>query len=510
MVGRPFLIVLFFFIVSCAQVGNITGGDKDVFAPRIVEEKSTQNGQTSFNEKVITIEFDEYFKLNNPVKNIRLVPDDAKISASVNKKTLSLQLEGELQPNTTYAIYFNKAIKDITEGNDSIFQFVFSTGVQIDSLSYSGKIIDAKTNKPLKDLTVILKSESNPDVRRFASSNSTGEFLFSYLPRGNYSVVAIDDKNLNTEHDEHERIGFQNTEFFKLPNSIQDSIPIRVFTPKEKVKFNSRFLGDYVIGVGSNYALNENTSFFVNNQIIERESILNLSPDSILVYLEDSSSIVDLIIKQLDISDTIRLRNSFKKQSSFKLNKIPSYSYLPQDSIKYFTTDKLIDAGKFYLLSKEDTLEITPYLNNNLLYIPCVNILAGDYNLVVDQNQIRTKHGGNLKYQESITIQDTSRLCSIDVSFKGFSGSIGVRLIKDKNILEELWVDAKIDVISFNKLTSGEYTFEIIEDLNSNSCWDTGDFNLRLQPEPIHHYSKPTKLRSGWSSSIELHNNLNE
>ncbi len=40
-------------------------------------------------------------------------------------KTLQLDLESNLAENTTYSLYLNGAVKDITEGNDSLIQMYF-------------------------------------------------------------------------------------------------------------------------------------------------------------------------------------------------------------------------------------------------------------------------------------------------------------------------------------------------------------------------------------------------
>ena len=69
---------------------------------------------------------------------------------------MTIELNNELLPNTTYTISFNHAVQDITEKNDSIFQFVFSTGDYIDSLSVEGRATAAFTNIPEKGFLVAL------------------------------------------------------------------------------------------------------------------------------------------------------------------------------------------------------------------------------------------------------------------------------------------------------------------------------------------------------------------
>ena len=51
-------------LVSCAQIVPLTGGDKDIKAPKEVESTPI-NGATNFIETEIVVEFNEFIRLNN-------------------------------------------------------------------------------------------------------------------------------------------------------------------------------------------------------------------------------------------------------------------------------------------------------------------------------------------------------------------------------------------------------------------------------------------------------------
>ena len=108
--GFIFLLLL----SSCAQVGTITGGEKDVTAPKI-KKRSIPEGAVNFNSNEISLDFDEYFQLVQSQGNIAIVPPDALISSKVNKKRLTLSWSEQLKPATTYRIYLNSAVKDVSE-----------------------------------------------------------------------------------------------------------------------------------------------------------------------------------------------------------------------------------------------------------------------------------------------------------------------------------------------------------------------------------------------------------
>jgi hypothetical protein len=146
---KYFLVTIVFIISACAQINDLTGGANDDYAPQIDSAKSfPYNGQTNFEGDRVVLKFEEYITLVKPNDNILITPrPEVAPIISAHNKTLEIQFVTPLQENTTYTINFNRAIADITEKNDSIFQYVFSTGNYIDSLSISGNVKDAFTNK---------------------------------------------------------------------------------------------------------------------------------------------------------------------------------------------------------------------------------------------------------------------------------------------------------------------------------------------------------------------------
>jgi hypothetical protein len=50
----------------------------------------------------------------------------------------------------------------------------------------------------------------------------------------------------------------------------------------------------------------------------------------------------------------------------------------------------------------------------------------------------------------------------------------------------------------------GAYTLRVIEDLNHNNRWDTGNYWLHLQPEKIYNYNDQINLRENWDLEVEM------
>ena len=148
MLAFRYLIISVLLTSACAQVGSISGGAKDVIAPRI-EACNPCDGDLNAKVEQMTIEFNEFVKLQNPTENIILLPANVEYEYSLKGKTLQIDFQEKLKENTTYSLYLNEAIKDITEGNDSLIQIAFSTGAEIDknnayfivSDGYTGKLV---------------------------------------------------------------------------------------------------------------------------------------------------------------------------------------------------------------------------------------------------------------------------------------------------------------------------------------------------------------------------------
>ena len=106
--------------------------------------------------------FDEYIDLKDVRKNL-IVSPVPKIMPTVNShlKVITIEIKDTLQPNTTYALNFGRAVTDVNEGNVlKNFTYVFSTGNYIDSCSYSGRVIMAYTGKPDSTLIAMLHDQT--------------------------------------------------------------------------------------------------------------------------------------------------------------------------------------------------------------------------------------------------------------------------------------------------------------------------------------------------------------
>jgi len=131
-------------LYSCASIGRPEGGAYDETPPRFVGS-SPAPGALNNTRKKVTIEFDEFIKLEKPGEKIVISPPQVQQpEIKANGKKVVITLQDSLKPNTTYTIDFSDAIQDNNEGNPlPDFGFTFSTGTNLDSMVVSGTVLNA-------------------------------------------------------------------------------------------------------------------------------------------------------------------------------------------------------------------------------------------------------------------------------------------------------------------------------------------------------------------------------
>ncbi|MCH2022320.1 MAG: Ig-like domain-containing protein [Saprospiraceae bacterium] len=230
------------FAISCAEPSMPKGGPQDKQAPRINPQRySTPNKSTNFVDKQIILTFDEWIKLQGAYSQLIISPPlKEKPDIKVRNKSLVLQWSEELKDSTTYTVNFGDAVRDITENNITPnLKFVFSTGPFLDSLKCSGQIVDAITNKPVKDVLVMLyqnKEDSIPLTQKpyyFSKTGENGLFEIENIKVQSYRMFALDDKNNNYKYDlPNEKIAFFDSSFL-INDSIQPAFRLRMFQERQ-------------------------------------------------------------------------------------------------------------------------------------------------------------------------------------------------------------------------------------------------------------------------------------
>jgi hypothetical protein len=140
-------------------------------------------------------------------------PMKKKPRVFIKGKAVEVEFDEKLKDSTTYTFYFQDAIKDLNEGNIiPNFQFVFSTGPVIDSLSVTGNVYNAKNLEIPEKTEVLLHKELEDSAvtkhlpQYIARVDPTGYFRFDNVSPGTYRLFGLKEtdnsKNYNLPDEE--------------------------------------------------------------------------------------------------------------------------------------------------------------------------------------------------------------------------------------------------------------------------------------------------------------------
>jgi hypothetical protein len=213
------VLPVFILIAACAKVSSPTGGPRDKEPPYVVKSLPV-NGAINFKEKRIAITFNEYVALDKITDKFMVSPPmKKKPRIFLRKKSVIVEYEDNLRDSTTYTFYFQDAIRDLNEGNPiENYQFVFSTGSVIDSLSVTGNVYNALDLDPPEATLVLLHKDlaDSAVIKRLpdyiSKVDKKGYFRIDNVKGGTYRLYALKDadnsKNFNLADEE---MGFMNS-----------------------------------------------------------------------------------------------------------------------------------------------------------------------------------------------------------------------------------------------------------------------------------------------------------
>ncbi len=223
------LFISILLISGCAKIAAPPGGPKDEEPPKI-KKSVPENYSTNFDQKTIKIDFDEHVVLKEVNQKLIISPpllENPEIR--MKGKSLIIEIEEELYENTTYTFNFNDAIVDLNESNPFVnFQYVFSTGDELDSLKFGGEIVNAFNLSVPEEVHVLLYDDlSDSAIYKHkplyvSKADENGNFLIQNLKADTFQIFALQDANLDFLYDLEEYVGFSDSLVFLSAETQQD------------------------------------------------------------------------------------------------------------------------------------------------------------------------------------------------------------------------------------------------------------------------------------------------
>jgi uncharacterized protein (DUF2141 family) len=449
------LVKMDMMLSGCAQIMAPTGGPKDTIPPKLLTVVPAQK-TTNFTGKKITLTFNEYVQLDQLQENLLVNPTPVIPPLIDYKfKTVTIKIRDTLKPNTTYSIDLGNSIQDLNEGNPfREYKYVFSTGPTIDTLSYQGKVIIARTGKTdstiraylyksMDDSAVILHK---PDY--IAKLNGEGNFRFSNIAPGKYKLYALRDNNGSRTYDSKEET-FAFADSAVTPTTRGDSITLYAYAYEKPIATATQQSATAPKGA---------------EKVLKFQTKLSSEPQELLSPL------------------TIEFSNKLKTPDLSKIR----------------ITDTLFNAVGGIRREIDSTSRIvtltTPWTENQ------------DYRLIVSKDLGADTAGATLAKSDTIRFRTKreSEYGSVKLNFKNVD-------LTRKPVLQFVTND---QVSKSYPLTSlqwsapmfppGIYDLRILYDKNGNGKWDAGIYEKKIQPELVTPVTKQLTVRANWDNEMEI------
>ena len=517
-----FCLLFIFLLNNCAKRGVPTGGEKDTIPPLMIKATPKQKS-IFFNKELITLNFDEYIKLNEIDKQLIISPPieksfyDIKPKISASKK-IEIKLLKPLEENTTYTFNFGKSIQDNNESNElAFFSYSLSTGATIDSLEFFGKIKDAinKEISPSISLQLYPIDSSYNDSTIFlkkplyVSISDSVDFKFENLRAGKYELIAIEDFGGNYLFDQNiDKVGFLDKHIeipkdsfaelvlFKEITNFGWGIPKYINDHHIEFPYYGDYINDEIILLNET---NEDFRFLINaHRTKDTINFWYSNPtkfDSLIFNLKLKDSSKTVIVKPRKIlEDSLVIKNTQKNFLNLS-DSIIIESNLPilnikTENIKIFDVDSLpID------------FKVSVDKNFDRLYIK-INTLPNDnYNVVLNEGSVEDFWFNiNKKLEFNLKTKSIEDYGIIAIQLQGdIPNSYFIELLNFKgNIIRKTGFTNQNGNYTFSNLEPGKYNVRLIKDLNMNYKWDTGNFLKKIDPEEVLYLPKTIDLRANW------------
>lgn len=536
------------FAVSCATIVSPTGGPKDITPPKMLSSQPSDLS-TNFNGNKIVLNFDEYIELKTPEKYLLISPPLKNLpDIKIKGHSVVIKLEDSLRVNTTYNFYLGDAIVDISENNPfSNFNFAFSTGPDIDSLSLSGNVTDAFTRMPVKGALVMLYSDFADSLPMkqipvyVSRTTENGNFRLNCLASGKYRAVALLDGNSDYMYNlPTEMIGFSSDSVQSYYNAVnlndtnaakqtdlgkQILVSINLFPEpdstqrilKSTIAAKNRLMVAFRYPVSSPgfRALNiaDSLPWAVQEWNHTNDTLnawlLNI-PDTLQLEVSDLGTVLDTISIATAMKVTGRAKSSGKAVPLRYTTSLGNgmLGYNKPLLLSFVNPVKTYDlsALKLTIKTAADTTIITPVarftdsIHRHLLVT--YNWNSNDkYDLYIPKSSLYDIYSDTCD-STHVTIQmravDEYGKFAVVVNRLEQTCPVIIQLLTEKGLVIDQRIITSGKRVDFGLLAPAKYGLKAIMDANGNGRWDTGEFINKIQPERVLVHPKIFEVRTNW------------
>ena len=528
------LLIFTLLISSCAQQVAPSGGPKDEKYPAFVDAKPN-NKSTKFpiEGQKISIKFDEFVRLKDASQQIVISPPppgDKAPTIQENGKSIEVIFNAGLERNTTYTINFGNSITDIHEEMAvPDFKYVFSTGENLDTNYIKGKILNAFTLKPEKNVIVALydyASFTDTTIYKkkpsyFIRTKEDGTYSIDNIPISKFYMLAYKKEGDLKFSKGSELAMFNNP--VNIANSVNEGYDSYLFK-SDTYKHNKlltnevKAQGKYTIGIykpeqSKINAKTKNPYYIFKERGFDNTDTFNLftdvnEKDSFNITIENPDTTYQIQYKQKkklkNPSFTIQNINPSNLEDTLFIKFSTPYKSIIKDSIVYKEDTNLFKPS--YVTIDEKNHQFIKYWHKwkeNTNY----TFLYKDSSITDIYGQVNI--GNNISFTTK-NAKDFANLV-LNVSLIANGQEYILQLVdKDEKVIREKIITKSSEII-FNGLDPVECRIKIIQDKNRNGIWDNGNLETNIYPERVYYYPETLTLRAYWDleQSVDINSIIN-
>lgn len=523
-----FLCVIF-LLGSCAQLGSPTGGPKDEKAPVLVAV-FPENLATKIptNLKKIRFEFDEYVKLDKSKKliispSLKTFPTIYPLSSP--KKYIEIELNSDLEAETTYQFYFGNSIADNNEGNKyKNLSYVFSTGSYLDSLEIKGNIYAAREIDYSKTVVALYADSLNFDNPTFfthqpkylTTADSLGNYNLNYLAKGKYRMMAFLDETPDFNFDaSKEMVAFSN----ELIDAEAKEASIKLKLMKQEPIYKAiatKQAGYGSIGVKID-AKPENLEItFTEDQI--KDFHIEQNKDSITIWFdpakqsfsEEKTTSIQVLAKNKEQTDTLKTNYYQQKKpelvlkpKDFDKSILSDYVLLSNVPVEFINLDSVF----VYKDSTVVKFEIKLDQSKKSIIFDFKKEWGRKYEVKLNPGAIHDYFGtknDSIAYtlyterEQNFGTLELNWKTKIEVPF-----FLELKKISDKEIYKSNYITNE-KTLSYDNLTPGKYEITIKLDEDKDGMWKSGNISQLRQAETEILLPDEIEIRPLWQVKQEI------
>lgn len=535
-------IIIFIALISCAKQSTPMGGPKDEEPPKLMSI-SPENESLNTKPSVIELLFDEYVKVENPNKAIIITPrikkDEMEVTALKNR--VVIKLNQELEDSTTYVFNFQKSITDITESNvPENLKLVFSTGPEIDSLTFSGNVAYTfpQKEKKMKDVLVgLYTKEDTTNILTappyyIGSADTAGNFTLTNIKEGEYLAYAWHDDNNSLKVEEKSEAYSFLGDTILIDRNISG---VQFYLDKSNL---SEFKVNRSSPTGSNFDIV--LSKFPLDITLEAEDLgekLFFRRNERTLRFYHTEMVNDSLPVQLNLKDSVgfaidtliyaKFEESERNKESLEVNIEGQKNFVDILKAEFKFNKPVTTINYDSLLIKYDSASIVPIKQEWLSF---------EDSLMRTRMILKWKVPDTLSIENFIVYAGDSTFIDVESQFNKDKKETAFRRLKKETLAEELKITVNTDelplivqvlnkreelmaeqyltesnVATFRNIEASTYLIRAIVDSNKNRRWDTHNMLENRQAEKVYYLENPndnnnkeTTVRGGWTLEVTI------